>query len=145
MTNYLEILSTWMNEPQYLLIVLIMVYVVAATVDFLVGTVNAAYTRGVQFSSRVSQLGIMRKIVTLMVMILIIPLALMLPLDVAIYSLTILYVGIAGSEVYSILGHIGIVKDGNKDRNNMIGGLFDNILGNVFKEKGIDKDDNKPL
>lgn len=144
MVNYLEILSEWMNQPHYLLLILVVTYFVAGTVDFLIGTFNAAYTKGVEFSSRTAQLGIIRKLVTLALMILVVPLALMLPLDVGIYSLTILYLGIAGSEVYSIMGHVGIVKDGNKHKN-LVGTVFTQLLGNVFRDKGvengIDKDE----
>lgn len=138
MVNYLEVLSAWMNQPHYLLIILIMVYFVSATLDFLVGSFNAAHTSTVTFSSQTAQLGIVRKLVTLAVMILIVPLALMLPMDVGIYSLTILYLGICGSEMYSILGHVGIVKDGDKHKN-LIGTLFTGILENVFKSKGVGK------
>lgn len=109
-----------------------MMYFIAGTIDFIVGTINAAYTKGVEFSSRVAQLGIVRKLVTLAVMLLVIPLALMLPFDVAIYSLTILYVGIVASELYSILGHVGIVKDGDKHKS-LIGELFGNIIDTSLK------------
>lgn len=140
MVNYLEILSNLLKEPHYLLIILIMVYFTAGTIDFLLGTFNAAYNVDVQFSSTKAQLGIVRKLVTLAVMILIVPLVMLLPYDVAIYSLTILYVGIATSEVYSILGHVGIVQDGGKHKN-LVGTLFENIMGNILKAKEDSKND----
>jgi len=130
MTNYLEIMSTWMNQPHYVLIVLIVLYFSSATVDFVIGTFNAAYTKGVQYSSRLAQIGILRKLVTLMLMIMVVPLALMLPFDIGVYSLIILYVGIVTSEIYSILAHVGIVKDGDKHKN-LVGTLFTQLLNNV--------------
>jgi len=138
MVNYLEILSQWMSQPHYLLLILIVTYFVAGTIDFLIGTFNAVYTKEVEFSSRTAQLGIVRKLATLALMILVVPLALMLPLDVGIYSLTILYVGIAGSEVYSIMEHVGIVNDSHK---NLKGSLFTQLLENVYKAKGVEKDE----
>jgi toxin secretion/phage lysis holin len=136
MVNYLDILKQWMDQPHYLLIVLIMVYIVAGTVDFLAGTFNAAYSKDVQFSSRTAQLGIVRKLVTLIIMILIIPLALILPYDVAIYSLSFMYVGIVSSEIYSIAGHVGIVKDGDKHKN-LLGTLLNNFIDSIYKNKGM--------
>ena len=138
MVNYLEILSEWMSQPHYLLLILVVTYFVAGTLDFLIGTFNAIYTEGVEFSSRTAQLGIVRKLATLALMILVVPLALMLPLDVGIYSLTILYVGIAGSEVYSIMEHVGLVKDSHK---NLKGSLFTQLLENVYRAKGVEKDE----
>jgi toxin secretion/phage lysis holin len=140
MVNYLELLSNWMNQPHYLLLILIVVYFLSGTIDFLIGTVNAAYTKEIAFSSRKAQLGIIRKLVTLAVMILVVPLALMLPLDVGIYSLTILYVGIVGSEIYSILGHVGIVKDGNKHEN-LVGRLFSGLIDYIFRAKEVNKNE----
>lgn len=146
MINYLEILSAWMNQPHYLLVILILVYFVSGTIDFVVGTVNAGLTATVQFSSKTAQLGIIRKLVTLAVMILVVPLALMLPMDFGIYSLTLLYLGIVVSEIYSILAHIGIVKDGDK-QHNLIGKLFTEFLTKVFSNKENDnhKDDGAKL
>lgn len=132
MINYLEILSDWMNQPHYLLLILIVIYFSAATVDFVIGIFNAAYTVEIQFSSRTAQLGIIRKLVTLLVMIMVVPLALMLPYELGIYSLTILYVGIVGSEIYSILGHVGIVTDGDKHKN-LVGTLFNNFIDSIYK------------
>ena len=119
--------------------ILVVVYIIAGTIDFIAGTLNAILTSDVAFSSRMSQLGIMRRLLTLACMILVIPFALMLPFDVGVYTLSILYTGICASEVYSILGHAGIVKDGNKHKN-IIAVLFDNLLGKVLKEKGVSDD-----
>lgn len=142
MVNYLEILSQWMSQPHYLLLILILTYFIAGTLDFLIGTFNAAYTEGVEFSSRTAQLGIVRKLATFALMILVVPLALMLPLDVGIYSLTILYVGIVGSEVYSIMENVGIVNEGQKYKN-LNGSLFTQLLGDVYRAKGVEKGTDK--
>jgi len=138
MVNYLEILSSWMNQPHYVLIILIVLYFVSSTLDFLIGTVNAGLTATVQFSTKTAQLGIIRKLVTLAVMVLVVPLALMLPMDFGIYSLTVLYIGIVVSEIYSILAHIGIVKDGDKHKN-LVGTLFNELFENIFKRKENEK------
>lgn len=134
MVNYLEVLSTWMNQPHLLLIILIGLYFISATIDFLIGTTNAGLTATIQFSTKTAQLGIVRKLVTLAVMVLVVPLALLLPMDFGIYSLAILYIGIVVSEIYSILAHIGIVKDGDKHKN-LIGTLFTELLENIIKSK----------
>lgn len=142
MVNYLEILSLWMQQPHYLLVILITIYLIAGGIDFLIGTTNAAYTEGVAFSTRKAQLGIVRKLVTMAVMILVVPLALILPLNTGVYLLTILYLGIVGSEIYSILAHLGIVKDGDKHKN-LIGLLFTRLLESVLKSKGVEQEENK--
>lgn len=136
MVNYLEILSDLMNQPHYLLLILILLYLVSGTLDFVVGSFNAICSNNVVFSSKTAQLGIVRKLVTLAVMVLIVPLALMLSMDVAIYLLTVLYVGIVGSEIYSILAHVGIVKESDKDKN-FVGLLFKRLLDSVYKDKGM--------
>lgn len=132
MVNYLEVMSKWMEQPHYMLIVLITVYFVAATIDMIAGTINAVYTEKVQFSSRTMQLGIVRKLITLLLMILIVPLALMLPYDIGVWSLGTMYVAVAVSEVYSIAGHAGIVKDGDKHKN-LIGTIFSNFIDSIYK------------
>lgn len=141
MVNYLEILSAWMNQPHLLLVILILMYFISGTIDFLIGSVNAAYTANVKFSSKTAQLGIIRKLVTLMVMILVVPLALILPMDFGVYSLSILYIGIVIAEIYSILAHIGIVKDDDKHKN-LIGTLFVAFLEKILKSKDVDKTDD---
>lgn len=141
MVDYLAILSKWMEQPHYVLIILIMVYFASGALDFLVGAFNAAHTPTMTFSSKKAQLGILRKLVILSVMILVVPLALMLPMEFGIYSLTILYTGIVGSEIYSVLAHIGVVKDGDKNKN-LIGTLFSSFLESVFKAKDVEKENN---
>lgn len=134
MVNYLEILAQWMQQPHYLLLVLIVTYVIAGAVDFIIGTINVSFTKNVEFKTSVAQLGIIRKLVIMVLMILIIPLALILPMDIGVYSLSALYLGIVGSELYSILGHLGLVKDGDKHKN-VIGVLFTSILQSVINPK----------
>lgn len=138
MVDYLEVLSNWMEQPHYLLLILIGLYFIAATIDYFIGTFNAIYDKNIQFSSRIAQLGIVRKLVTLAIMVIVVPLALMLPFDLGVYSLTVLYLGIVTSELYSILGHVGIVKDGNKHKN-LIGSLFTTFIDNLTKQKGDEK------
>lgn len=142
MINYLEVLSSWMQQPHYVLVILILLYFASGTIDFLIGTVNAGLTSTVKFSSKTAQLGIIRKLVTLAVMVLVIPLALMLPMDFGIYMLTILYLGIVVTEIYSILAHIGLVKDGDKHKN-LIGVLFTELLELVFNKHNNDSTKNK--
>lgn len=135
MVNYLEIISNMMQQPHYLLLVLIAIYTVAGTIDFLIGTITVNKD---QYSSRISQLGILRKIVTLAIMFMVIPLALMLPMEVGVYSLTILYIGIVGSEIYSIMGHIGLVKDGDKDKHkDLTGNLLVQFINKLFATNKI--------
>lgn len=138
MIDYLEVLSEWLDQPHYLLAILILVYMVSATVDFLVGAANAFLTKEVVFSSKTLQLGVIRKLVTLIVMILVMPLAMMLPKEIGIYTLTVLYAGIAGAEVYSILAHVGIVKDGDKHKN-LVATLFTQLIENVMQSTSKNK------
>lgn len=137
MIDYLALLGGWMDKPHSMLIILITIYFIAAMLDFLAGITNAIYTDKVPFSSKKAQYGIIRKILTMAMMILVIPLALMFPMDIAVYSLTVLYVGIVATEIYSVLAHLGIVQDGEKHRN-MVGIVFTEFLEKLlgsFKDK----------
>lgn len=133
MTNYLETISVIMGQAETMLIVLISIYLVAASVDYILGTVIVYLTRKESYNSKIAQLGIVRKLATLILMIIIVPIAMIMPIDIGTYSLIVLYVGIVVSEIYSILGHVGIVEDGNKGAN-LIGKLFENILGAANKK-----------
>lgn len=137
MVDYLSLLGGWMDKPHSMLVILIGIYFIAAMLDFLAGITNAIYTQDVNFSSRKAQYGIIRKILTMAMMIVVIPLALLFPMDIAVYSLTVLYVGIVVTEIYSVLGHLGIVKDGDKHRN-IVGIVFTEFLEKLvgsFKDK----------
>lgn len=139
MIDYLGLLSGWMDKPHYMLVVLACVYAFAAMCDFLAGITNAIYTQKIPFSSKKAQYGIIRKILTLAMMIALVPLAMLFPMDIAMYSLTILYVGLAVTEIYSVLGHLGIVKDGDKHRN-IVGELFTGFLEKLLSR---DKEERK--
>lgn len=139
MTDYLSLLGNWMDQPHYMLIILIALYFIAAMLDFLLGIANVVYTDKIKFSSKTAQFGIIRKIGIMAVMIVVVPLALMFPMDIAVYSLTILYTGIVVTEIYSVLAHLGIVKDGNKHRN-VVGVVFTEFLDRLLTR---DKEEKK--
>lgn len=140
MVDYLELINRWMGIKHYQLLILIIAYLVLSTVDFIVGSLNAVITEDLTFSSKKSQIGIIRKLVILVIMIAVIPLAMMLPLEIGGYSLTVLYSGLVISELYSILAHIGVVKDGNKNEN-MVATLFQNFLNALTKNNGGNKNE----
>lgn len=137
MIDYLSLLSGWMDKPHYLLVILICVYAFTSMLDFLAGITNAIYTQKIPFSSKKAQYGIIRKILTLLMMIAAVPMAMLFPMDIAVYSLTVLYMGIVTTEMYSVLGHLGIVKDGDKHKH-VVGIVFteflEKLIGN-FKDK----------
>lgn len=142
MYDYLSLLSGWMNEPKYMLLVLVSLYLILAGLDMLLGMINAKYSDKVEYRSKAAQLGGLRKIGTWLVMVLVAPIALMFPMDIAVYSLMILYLGIVVSELYSILGHLGLVKDNDKHKY-VVGELFTNFLQRILSQantKNKDKD-----
>lgn len=138
MIDYLSLLSGWMDKPHYMLVVLICVYAVSSTADFLAGITNAIYTQKIPFSSKTAQYGIIRKILTFTMMIVVVPLAMLFPMDIGVYSLTILYVGIVTTEIYSVLGHLGIVKDGQKHKN-IVGIVFTEFLEKLLNRDRTEK------
>lgn len=125
---------TLLGNSTYFLLIFIGVYFIAGTIDFLLGTFIASLDKEKDFSSRMAQLGIVRKLATMFIMVLVIPVALTLPFEVGFYSLTVLYVGIVTSEIYSVLGHIGIVKDGDKGKQ-AVAKILSDLLDNALKNK----------
>jgi len=109
MITYLQtLLSTDDSKIIYILTLLM----VLMMVDFVMGVVIARLDKDIQFSSFKMKIGILIKIVEILLAIIAIPFALLF--DVGLQLLYVLYVGLCGSELYSIFGHMKIVYDGDK-------------------------------
>ena len=109
MITYLQtLLSTDDSKIIYILTLLM----VLMMVDFVMGVVIARLDKDIQFSSFKMKIGILIKIVEILLAIIAIPFALLF--DVGLQLLYVLYVGLCGSELYSIFGHMKIVDDGDK-------------------------------
>lgn len=89
----------------------LMVILIANMTDFTIGWVNAKFNKDVKFSSARAIMGIARKMVMFILLILFIPFVLLMPDGMGITALYILYTGYLVSEFTSILNHLKIVSD----------------------------------
>lgn len=124
MITYLQaLLSTDDSKIIYILTLLM----VLMMVDFVMGVVIARLDKDIQFSSFKMKIGILIKIVEILLAIIAIPFALLF--DVGLQLLYVLYVGLCGSELYSIFGHMKIVDDGDKGID-----LLEKFFNGLFKK-----------
>ena len=109
MITYLQaLLSTDDSKIIYILTLLMILMMV----DFVMGVLIAKFDKDITFSSFKMKIGILMKIVEILLAIIAIPFALLF--DVGLQLLYVLYIGLCGSELYSIFGHMKIVDDGDK-------------------------------
>lgn len=116
------------NDSILFLSLLIVAIIIASSIDFLFGWVNAKFNADVVFKSGVALHGIIKKMMYIIVLVFFLYIAFLIaPKEIAVSSLTILYLGFLYSEINSIFSHLGLTEDG-KD-----GALFIDFLKKVFK------------
>lgn len=140
MTSFdmLNWLSIWLENHNSKIIYLLTLILIANVIDFLIGIIIAVFNPKVKFSSSKAKLGLLIKIMIFIVLIFFIPVALLIPNDLGIYAIYILYVGILYAEIRSILGHLSIASD-EKQVN-----LLEQFVNTIFKGDGKNgKNDDK--
>jgi|SRR5699024_5077575 len=95
--------------------VLLVINTIVSIIDFSLGWLNAKFNKKVNFISGVALHGIIKKsgYITMLTLFMFIAF-LVLPKELAIASLTVLYLGYMWSELNSVLSHLGLTKDGKK-------------------------------
>lgn len=102
------------TDDRYL-IALLAIILVANTVDWLFGWINARFNSKVQFESNIALYGIIKKMMYFIVLVLFMFVAFMfVPDTIALPALYALYIGYLLSEVNSILSHLNLTDDGKK-------------------------------
>lgn len=109
--NMISWLENWLLMDDTKIIYILSLIGVANIVDFLIGWINARFNKQKEFSSSKAILGITRKMFIFILLVLFIPFVLLLPREIGITSLYVLYTGYLVSEFSSILAHLGITND----------------------------------
>ncbi|MHA6258370.1 phage holin family protein [Sporosarcina sp. CAU 1771] len=115
------------TDDSYLL-ALLAVILVASTIDFAFGFINARFNSTVQFESNKALYGIIKKMMYFIVLVLFMFVAfLFVPEKIALASIYALYGGYLLGELNSISAHLKISSDGKT------GELFATFIARVFK------------
>jgi len=124
MITYLQTLLLTDDSKIIYILTLLMVLMM---VDFIMGVLIAKFDKDITFSSFKMKMGILIKIVEILLAIIAIPFALLF--DVGLQLLYVLYIGLCGSELYSIFGHMKLVDDGDKGID-----LLEKFFNGLFKK-----------
>lgn len=110
------------------IIALVTLIIIASTIDWLFGWINARFNSHVQFESHIALYGIIKKMMYFIVLVLFMFVAFMiLPEKIALPSIYALYIGYLLTEVTSVLAHLNLSNDGKK------GELFAEFLKRLSK------------
>lgn len=122
------------SDDQYITALLVTI-LVASTIDFLFGWLNARLSSKVEFISGVALYGIIKKMMYFLTLVLFMVIAfLVFPTKIATAAVYTLFIGYLLSEANSILSHLGLTEDGKK------GELFRDFLEGIFTQrKGADE------
>lgn len=127
MLNLGEYLSQIQSNTDVYLYYLLMVIFIASNLDFSFGWINAKFNKEVNFRSGIALYGIIKKMMYFIILVFFFFISfLIVPYEIAVSSLSILYIGYLVSEVNSILSHLGLTSDGKK------GSLFIDFLKNIL-------------
>lgn len=93
---------------------LLVLFIVSVSVDFILGVGNALFNRNVKFLSGKMKIGLMVKICEIGVtMFILIPIGIIFG-DIGLDMVRIMLIGMVLGEVYSLLGHFGVVDDSSR-------------------------------
>ena len=122
-------LTAWLENDDGRILYLLALILSANMIDFLVGWINAKFNKNVEFSSSRAIYGIVRKLAIFVLLVYFIPVALLVPYDVGIGAIYVLYIGYLVSEINSILSHFRLAED---DKTN---DLFVDFMSSIFIKK----------
>lgn len=107
-------LQGFLETHDTFIIFLLTLILIASTIDFSFGWINARFNKNVVFESGKALYGIIKKMMYFIVLVFFIPVAVIVPEQVGIPALVALYLGYLISEVNSILSHLELTEDGKK-------------------------------
>lgn len=122
-------LQSWLLLDDTKLLYILTLILIANVLDFLLGWLNARFSKQIEFSSSQAIYGISRKIVIFILLVYFIPVAMLVPEPVGIGALLILYTGYLLSELNSILSHLGLANDDKKSN------IFADFIKTIFQVK----------
>ena len=128
MMDFVVMFEELKEDIDLYLIVLLSITLITNIVDFSFGWINARFNKNVNFKSSIALYGIIKKMMYFIVLILFSVIALaIIPHEIAIPSITALYIGYLLSEVNSILSHLELTSDGKK------GELFRTFIKKIWE------------
>ena len=117
------------TDDQYILALLVTI-LIASTIDFLFGWLNARFNSSVVFESGVALYGIIKKMMYFITLVFFMVVAfLTIPENVANAAVYTLFIGYLLSEANSILSHLGLTDDGKK------GEIFRDFLERIINKE----------
>lgn len=111
----LNFLQTITENKDYYIMALLTLILIASTIDWLFGWINARFNKNVKFESGIALYGIIKKMMYFVGLALFAVIAfLVVPIPVAYTAVTTLFIGYLISEGNSILSHLELTSDGKK-------------------------------
>lgn len=119
-------LEHYLRNDNTKLLYLLALILGANILDFTLGYLNAKLNKKVAFRSNKAIMGIIRKVVTFILLIYFIPVSLLVPSPIGIGAIYILFGGYLVSEINSILSHLKMTDDGKE------GDVFADFIQTIF-------------
>jgi len=112
MINFLQSLT---DNKDYYIVALLTIILIASTIDFSFGWINARFNKNVKFESGIALYGIIKKMMYFVALALFMVIAfLIVPVAIGYAAVTTLFIGYLISEINSILSHLELTEDGKK-------------------------------
>ncbi|WP_437131274.1 phage holin family protein [Peptostreptococcus russellii] len=124
--NLFDFLRQFVQTEESKILFILSIIAIAMIIDFLTGSIAAFVNPQIEFKSKAGIYGILRKIASMLLLILFIPVAVLLPNNVGIALVYTLYSGYLFYEIKSIIENIG--KNGTDTS------LFENIIKKIIKK-----------
>lgn len=125
----IKFLNDLTQSDDIFIIALLGTILIASTIDFLFGWLNARFNGNVEFQSGAALYGIIKKMMYFVTLAFFMVVAfLIVPDRVAMAAVYTLYVGYLLSELNSIMSHLGLTEDGKK------GELFRDFVERLFED-----------
>ncbi|MGP1540819.1 phage holin family protein [Peptostreptococcus stomatis] len=102
-----EFLKSCVSTQESKVLFVLMIIAVAMIIDFITGTIAAYVNPEIQFKSKAGINGILRKIASMLLLIVFLPVSVLIPGNVGIVLVYTLYFGYLIMEVKSIIENVG--------------------------------------
>lgn len=134
MLNWLEM---WLQEDNTKLMYLLCAVLIANILDFAFGIINAKFNEKVPFSSKKAKNGLFIKIGYFILLVYAIPVAMLLPSQIGVSALYVLYSSYLVIEINSLLAHFRLTEDDKRND------LFIDFMGRIFNGNSGKQDNEK--
>lgn len=122
-----EFLKSCVQTQESKVLFILMIIAVAMIIDFITGTIAAYVNPDIQFKSKAGINGILRKIASMLLLIVFLPVSVLIPGNAGMALVYTLYFGYLLMEVKSIIENVG--KNGTDTS------LFTNLINKISNDK----------